>query len=127
LFFLSLLYKDLENIAEIISESSIVISWTHLPFELASLRTFLFIIISKNQFLKLISLIKYFPFFLCLYLRNPHTSLSPPLNNAMYVFINNLLYKQFYHKIIFYPYLIQRKRYHKQFLNSCRIIYSSKK
>lgn len=43
-----LLYKYLENTAGIISESGIVISWTHLLFELAFLRMFLFIS-SKNQ------------------------------------------------------------------------------
>lgn len=75
LLFFSILYKHLENIAEIISERSTVISWTLLPFELASLGTLLFIIINKNQFLQshFINKVHSFPF-LCL--RNPHLNLS---------------------------------------------------
>lgn len=52
IFLFPILYIHVENTAGIISKTGIVISWTHLPFELAFLRTFLFIIISKNQFLK---------------------------------------------------------------------------
>ena len=51
LFFL-FFYKHLKNTSGIISENGILISWTHLPFELAFLRTFLFITTSKNQFLE---------------------------------------------------------------------------
>ena len=64
-----IVYIHVEHTAGIISESGTEISWTHLPFELAFLRTFLFIIIRRNQFLEAHFFNKIISFFPSVYIQ----------------------------------------------------------